>query len=101
MDSSSLLKPPVSKRLKAGRVTLAPGEDVGAHATSGREELLFVLEGTVTLHVGGHRTILTVGQAHYVPPETEHNVVNTGESDASYLYVVSLLAEAGAPKPLH
>ena len=47
MESESLLKPPLSKQLKSGKVTLFPGEDVGEHITSKREEIIIVIKGNI------------------------------------------------------
>jgi quercetin dioxygenase-like cupin family protein len=82
--------PPESVRMKAGYVVLAPGKSVGKHSTEHHEELLVVLqgEGQMTFH-DGSTLPLKAESAVYCPPETEHNVTNTGHDTLRYVYVVS------------
>jgi mannose-6-phosphate isomerase-like protein (cupin superfamily) len=67
---------------------------VGEHATRGKEELLFVLEGEATLLIGGTATKVLAGHAAYVPPDTTHDVANESRSLLSYVYVT---AKTGKP----
>ncbi|MBU0953249.1 MAG: cupin domain-containing protein [Nanoarchaeota archaeon] len=93
MNSKSLFKPPTTKLLKAGRVTLAPGETVGEHVTDQREEVLVILKGTATVHVEGTVTTVPKGQTHYIKEGQKHNVVNNGTENLEYVYVVALFPE--------
>lgn len=82
--------PPQSVSMKSGLVTLAPGESVGKHSTGAHEEMLVVLEGRgkmvfddeSSLAIGGHSAL-------YCPPETGHDVVNTGTGTLQYVYIVA------------
>jgi mannose-6-phosphate isomerase-like protein (cupin superfamily) len=82
--------PPETVTMKSGYVVLDPGRSVGKHSTERHEELLVVLEGTgemifrdgSTLELKGHTAL-------YCPPETEHDVKNTGASQLRYVYVVA------------
>lgn len=90
MSSDSIIKPPVSRSLKGGRVSLAPGEEIGEHVTDDKEELLIILEGTATLKKAGHTVMLKKGDAHFIPEGVTHNVINSSEDVLEYIYVVSL-----------
>lgn len=90
MDSSIIIKPPESKFLKAGRVTLSLGEEIGEHKTDKREELILVLKGKATLIKESKQIHLKAGETHYIKPETVHNVVNNSNMELEYIYVVSL-----------
>ncbi len=87
----SLVKPPVSKRIKSGKVTLKAGEEVGQHVTENKEEIIIVLRGSVTLVKGTESIPLKTGDAHFVPEGTVHNVINKSTDEAVYVYVVSAL----------
>jgi len=90
MKTESIIKPPESKALKAGRVVLSPGEEIGEHKTDKREELIIILRGTATLIKEGEQIQLKIGETHYIEPETKHNVVNNSDEELEYVYVVSL-----------
>jgi quercetin dioxygenase-like cupin family protein len=71
-------------------VVLAPGDSVGRHSTERYEEVIVVLEGVGELRVtGGAALELKEGVVAYSPPDTEHDVRNTGTSPLRYLYVVA------------
>ena len=90
MKSESLLKPPISKVLKSGRVILSPGECVGRHVTDKREEILIVLWGTVTVLEEDKKFQLKAGETHYIMEDVSHNVENNSDEELEYIYVVSL-----------
>jgi mannose-6-phosphate isomerase-like protein (cupin superfamily) len=81
---------PESYRMRAGLVVLAPGDSVGRHSTQQNEELLVVLEGSGEMIFGdGSKLPVRANTALYCPPETTHDVVNTGRKALRYVYVVS------------
>ena len=85
-----VLKPEQTAMLKSGLVTLKPGEEVGEHTTDSREEVIVFLEGSGEVETDRNgRKAVKAGQAAYNPPETRHNVINTGESDLRYIYIVT------------
>jgi len=90
METSPIIKPPVSKALKSGRVRLSPGEEIGEHVTEKREELLVVLKGTATLINSGEVIELKEGETRYIKEGVKHNVKNTSNIPLEYIYVVSL-----------
>ena len=82
--------PGLAEGMRSGVVSLAPGQAVGRHNTQAREEMIVVLEGGGDLLVEGGDTVpLMAGSGAYVPPEQEHDVVNTGTGPLRYVYVVA------------
>jgi quercetin dioxygenase-like cupin family protein len=76
--------------MRSGLVTLAPGKDVGTHSTEDYEEMIIILEGQGELEAeGAGRRAIGAGQVAYNPPDTRHNVINTGDGPLRYIYVVS------------
>jgi mannose-6-phosphate isomerase-like protein (cupin superfamily) len=85
-----LAGPPESITMKSGLVVLAPNKSVGKHSTGQHEELLVVLEGQGEMSFkDGSKLEVKANHALYCPPETEHNVTNTGRSVLRYVYVVA------------
>lgn len=76
--------------MRSGRVHLEPGQACGQHSTKNQEELLVFLAGAGELQIGGgsHRTV-GVGRVAYIPPETLHDVRNTGSEPLVYVYCVA------------
>ncbi len=82
--------PPESVTMKSGLVVLAPNKSVGKHSTGQHEELLVVLEGQGEMSFkDGSKLDVQANHALYCPPETEHNVTNTGRSVLRYVSVVA------------
>lgn len=82
--------PPDSIKMKSGYVILEPGKKVGKHSTESNEEIVIVLEGQGNLLCSdGSKLEIMPGKAVYSPPNTEHDVVNTGKGMLRYIYVVS------------
>jgi len=82
--------PPESVTMRSGLVTLSPGDSVGVHSTKSFEELITVLEGQGEMRFTAHESLpIRAGVALYVPPETEHNVVNTGSGPLRYIFTVA------------
>jgi len=85
-----LAGPPESVKMKSGLVVLAPGKSVGKHSTEQNEELLVVFEGQGEMTFkDGSKLPVKANSAIYCPPQTEHNVTNTGNDNLRYVYVVS------------
>jgi len=82
--------PPESVTMLSGVVSLAPHKSVGKHSTGGYEELLVGLEGLGEMGFGdGSRLSVKAHHALYCPPETEHDVTNTGHGVLRYVYVAA------------
>lgn len=82
--------PPETVTMKSGYVVLEPGRSVGKHSTEHHEEILIVLQGRgEMLFHDGSKLELKANTALYCPPETEHDVRNTGTTTLRYVYVVA------------
>jgi len=82
--------------MRSGFVRLAPGETVGWHTTGAHEEELVILRGKGEAEVEGRSGMpLGEGKIAYIPPETRHNVKNTGTAPLEYVYVVAPVGTAG------
>jgi len=85
-----LLTEGVAHRMRAGMVTLGPGEDCGRHSTEDHEELLVILEGRGEAELEGYGALeLAAGNVAYIPPGTFHNVHQRGDGELRYVYVVA------------
>ncbi len=85
-----LAGPPESVTMKSGLEVLTPNKSVGKHSAGQHEELLVVLEGQGEMSFkDGSKLDVKANHAIYCPPETEHNVTNTGRSVLRYVYVVA------------
>ena len=81
---------PQTLGMRSGRVHLPPGQACGQHSTKNHEELLVFLAGKGELQVGGGaRHPVGVGKVAYIPPETLHDVSNTGLEPLVYVYCVA------------
>lgn len=82
--------PPETVTMRSGQVVLAPGTAVGEHSTEAYEEVVVVLAGSGAMRVRGGATLaLAPGSVAYCPPQTTHDVLNTGTVPLRYLYVVA------------
>ena len=82
--------PPNTVGFHSGKVVLKPGQSIGKHNTKRYEEILIVLEGKgQTLSKNTPPLDLSKSTIAYIPPHTEHNVKNTGNSNLVYIYIVA------------
>ena len=85
--------PPETVTMRSGRVILNPGKSVGKHSTGANEEILVILEGDGEMQIAGGTTLqLTKSVVAYCPPNTEHDVLNTGTGILRYVYIVARAA---------
>ena len=69
-----------------GHVTLDPdGGQVPWHCQE-QEEVYFVIDGTGEMCLGSERTVLSGGQAAYIPPGVYHQITNIGGRPLRMLY---------------
>ncbi|PJB78442.1 MAG: hypothetical protein CO090_06810 [Acidobacteria bacterium CG_4_9_14_3_um_filter_49_7] len=81
---------PETVTMRSGSVVLLPSKDVGKHTTGNNEEALVVFAGTGELRLpGGTHLKLKPHVVAYCPPDTEHNIVNTGTEPLRYVYIVA------------
>lgn len=82
--------PESSKHLTSKAIILHPGQSMPKHSTGqGREEVIVCLEGPLELTIGNEARLLFVGDTAFVPENTEHSLINPGEDNAAYVYVVT------------
>lgn len=73
-----------------GRKCLAPGAHTPQHGTGSKQELLFGLEGVLTVEREGLEPFsLLPAQGTLIPPATPHGLRNDGAEPACYLFVYS------------
>ena len=85
---------PQTRGMRSGRVFLAPEQACGQHSTKDREELLVFLSGRGELQIGeGGKFEVGQGKVSYIPPNTLHNVKNTGSVPLVYVYCVAPVAD--------
>ncbi len=83
--------------MKSGRVYLKPAESCGQHSTGEREELLVFLAGCGRAVIEGSDAFdVGFGKVAYIPPQTLHDIKNTGAEPLIYIYCV---APAGLSRP--
>jgi oxalate decarboxylase/phosphoglucose isomerase-like protein (cupin superfamily) len=76
--------------MRSGRVRLTPGKSIGLHNTKGNEELLVFLSGSGVAQIGQDiRLPVGAGKAAYIPPQTAHNILNTGTEPLMYVFCVA------------
>jgi len=85
---------PQTLGMRSGRVYLAPGQACGQHSTKDREELLVFLAGRGELLIGENDLYeVGLGKVSYIPPNTLHDVRNTGGEPLAYVYCVAPAGE--------
>jgi mannose-6-phosphate isomerase-like protein (cupin superfamily) len=83
--------PPETRFLKSGYVKLSPGESIGFHSTGRGEEIIVPISGEGEVRFPGAEPFrVSPGFLIYNPPETEHDVINTGEGVLEYIYIVAI-----------
>jgi mannose-6-phosphate isomerase-like protein (cupin superfamily) len=69
-----------------GMVTLEPnGGQVPWHNQE-QEEIYFIIEGTGEMCLGEEKSLLSTGQAAYIPPGVFHQLSNTGPTPMRMIY---------------
>ena len=80
---------PTTYGMKSGRVYLEPGGDCGVHSTEDKEEQLVFLSGSGTAVIGEEEFSVGAGKVCYIPPQTEHNILNTSTEPLIYIFCVA------------
>jgi len=76
--------------MRSGKVYLQPGASCGQHSTEGREEMLVFLSGQGLLLIGEKKRLpVGAGKVCYIPPNTVHDIKNTGAEPVIYIYCVA------------
>jgi mannose-6-phosphate isomerase-like protein (cupin superfamily) len=76
--------------MRSGSIVLLPSKNVGKHSTGDNEEALVVFAGSGEMRMA-NGTILNLKPyvVAYCPPDTEHDVFNTGSEPLRYVYLVA------------
>jgi mannose-6-phosphate isomerase-like protein (cupin superfamily) len=86
---------PATAGMKSGAMTLQPGESVGEHKTEGKEETILILEGKADVYVEGQLVFTAEKESLvYIPPETSHDIKNSGDGRLRYIYIVAPVPRA-------
>lgn len=82
---------PQTYGMRSGRVHLRAGESIGQHSTKGNEEIIVFISGNGAALIGQEESMFEVGQGKvcYIPPQTIHNIKNTGTEPLVYIYCVA------------
>jgi len=89
-DCALLRGAPQTTGMRSGFVRLKPGATVGWHTTGKNEEALVILRGQGEALIEGQaKQALAAPGFAYIPPDTRHNVSNTGKEVLEYVYVVA------------
>jgi len=81
---------PQTRGMRSGRVFLHPGQSCGQHTTKQNEEMLIFLSGKGLLLIGEKESFqVGQGKVSYIPPNTTHDVKNTGSEPLIYIYCVA------------
>ena len=75
--------------ITVGRVVIKPGMANPRHAHDACEEVLYLLQGTLTHSIGDETIELVAGDTLVVSPGVMHNAVNHGEVDADMIVAYS------------
>jgi quercetin dioxygenase-like cupin family protein len=89
-DCPLLKGAPQTAGMRGGNVRLKPGASVGWHSTQQQEEVLVILRGAGAANIEGQPDLaLSEHQLAYIPPQTKHNVTNTGAQEMEYVWIVA------------
>jgi mannose-6-phosphate isomerase-like protein (cupin superfamily) len=81
---------PQTYGMRAGRVYLDRGKSCGSHSTKENEEILVFLSGRGELLIADKNSYqIGEGKVCYIPPQTIHDVKNTGSEPLVYIYCVA------------
>jgi mannose-6-phosphate isomerase-like protein (cupin superfamily) len=69
-------------------MTLQPGDEIGLEKHEGHDQFIRVEAGTGVAILDGERHALEDGVAVVIPAGTEHNVINTSDSEPMRLYTL-------------
>jgi mannose-6-phosphate isomerase-like protein (cupin superfamily) len=82
--------PPETVTMHSGFMVLVPAKSVGKHSTKDNEEAIVVMAGKGEFKIiGGETFEMHPYSVIYCPPNTEHDVTNTGPDTLRYVYIVA------------
>ena len=78
-----------------GVASIAPGDWIAEHYHPYSEEFVFVVAGTLTAEINGHRHELRPSTGVHIPLDARHRFVNAGETEVKLVFHLGPLA----PRP--
>lgn len=69
-------------------MTLKPNEDIGSEVHADHDQFLRIESGTAKVVLNGEETIAENDFAIVVPAGTEHNIINTSDTEVLKLYTL-------------
>ncbi len=88
-EQALLEGPPQTAGMRSGRVVLLPGKMMAKHSTRNSEEFLIFLKGSARVLLGDDTLHVGAGETLYIPPQTYHELLNDGQEECRYIYVVA------------
>ena len=67
---------------------LDKGSSIGLHLHEDSSEVIYVLSGTATAYVNGHKEKLRPGVATYCPMDSDHEITDVCDDDLDFIAVV-------------
>ena len=77
------------------RATFQPGRAHKFHTHPGREEIIYVLEGTAEQWVDREKRTLNPGEMAHIPKNTAHATINSGSVPLKFLAILSPVEAPG------
>lgn len=77
------------------RATFPPGQAHRFHTHPGREEVIYILEGSAEQWVGSEKRLLKVGEMAHIPRNTPHATYNRAGSVLKFLAILSPVEAPG------
>ncbi len=88
--------PPHTCGMLSGLVHLSACQQCGEHTTGSHEETLVFLAGQGVALFENHPPLpVGAGKVCYIPPDTKHNLQNTGSEPLIYIYCVAPVHPGG------
>ena len=78
-----------SQHLVMGTEDITPGDEFPMHKHLGQDEILFIVKGTVHVHLGSQERDLHAGGTAFIPAYTWVSVKNAGTENAGVVFVFS------------
>jgi quercetin dioxygenase-like cupin family protein len=75
-------------KVKIMRGVLEPGSSIGLHKHEDSAEIVYVIEGVMTVLMNGKKELYHPGEVHYCPKGSSHEIRNEGKKTLVCLCVV-------------
>jgi len=75
-------------KVKIMRAVLEPGSSIGLHKHEETSEVVYVINGVMTVAVDGKKELYRQGEVHYCPKGSSHEIRNEGKTNLVCLCIV-------------